>query len=69
MPEESPVEDRGSGDTSSSNAPPETSRRRSHNLTTWASHRPTIEHLYINLEMPLRDVVKKMEKDHDFYAT
>ncbi|RVX72834.1 hypothetical protein B0A52_03187 [Exophiala mesophila] len=70
MSDDSPVERRGSDDTSSSsNATPGTTRRQSHALTTWARHRPTIEHFYINLDMPLRDVVKKMEEDYDFHAT
>lgn len=44
-------------------------RRRPHSPTAWAKVRPVIEHLYIDLDMTLRDVMQRIEEDHGLRAT
>lgn len=44
-------------------------RRRPHTAAAWAKIRPAIEHLYIDMDMTLRDVIQTIDKEHGFRAT
>lgn len=44
-------------------------RRRPHAAAAWAKIRPVVEHLYIDLDMTLRDVMERIDEEHGFRAT
>lgn len=50
-----------------SSAPP--GRRRAHTPMAWARIRPSLKHLYIDLDMTLRDAIQRIAEEHGFHAT
>jgi len=44
-------------------------RARRHPVDEWIKHQQTIEHLYINQDKKLEEVVEIMQQEHDFHAT
>ena len=38
-------------------------------IEEWEGQKPTFIHLFVELDLPLRDVILKMDKDHHFRAT
>lgn len=44
-------------------------RRRSLTRTEWTEMRPHIERLYIEMDMTLRDVMQRLDEEHNFHAT
>ena len=49
--------------------PAASKRRRPYSPSEWTHVRPTVQRLYIDQDLTLRDVMRRMSEEHDFHAT